>query len=303
MLKTNNFGGYLSPGQKKIFFEEYDRRPAQFAQIFQEVDTENRIGLPVSHLQGFGLWNRGEEGSTIPQSPLQESFLGAIFTERYHKGYSISWELFQDDHEGVLNGTRGNGGSARMLARGLRGTVETVAANVLSNGFTQIGFDGRPLFHAQHPFNAAAGSASGSNLVTGALSATTLRDACRLLRAQRDSSGTMAIGAVPEKLIVHADNEFTARGIMLNNFDTAEAKNNKAETVPNMQIVVMDYLTDARNWFVKAQDIDNLFFVWRERPTFGSEKIQQSMDWFYYGYARFGAGHADWRGLVGSRGV
>ncbi len=62
----------------------------------------------------------------------------------------------------------------------------------------------------------------------------------------------------------------------------------------------MDYL-DQGIWFLQDSSIENLVFYWRERAKFGYERIQNTMDYSFYGYARFGVGYTDWRGLYGAK--
>ena len=62
----------------------------------------------------------------------------------------------------------------------------------------------------------------------------------------------------------------------------------------------MDYL-NAGTWFLKDSSYENLVFYWREKPIFDHIQIQNTMDVKFYGYARFGVGYIDWRGLYGAK--
>ena len=194
-----------------------------------------------------------------------------------------------------------------------------MAANVVKNGFSSNGFDGVPLFSGSHPTNQAAYDASTnpagvvypdtitpqtqSNLITGALTDENLKAALTLLRTQKDDRGT-PIATSGKKLVVSPDWEFTARAL-INSTLQAGTSNNDINTVPQLQLIVWDYLADGdiKPWYVQDDVIDNLTFLWREKPIFDSEKIQNKMDYRFYGYARFAAGYVDWHGLVGSTGV
>ncbi|MDR1100937.1 MAG: Mu-like prophage major head subunit gpT family protein [Clostridiales bacterium] len=298
MLTSTTFGQYLTPGQAKIFYDEFKAVKAQYEELFRTIKSK-RATESIWHVGGFGLWSVNTEGAAITTEDIKQAAGAVIAPKRYDKGYTISWELMQDDPYGVFNGTAGKNGSAKTLGSSLRATVETAAAAVLSNGFTANGYDNKPLFSSTHKYNVNTGTPpTGSNVLEADLTDEGLKEACKMMRAQKDNSGIAPCGAIPDKLIVHPDSEFTARMILNSgvNFNGTVYEKN---SLPNLKIVVMDYLADDTAWFVKARDIDNLLFIWREEPIFNSHGIEKSMDWFFYGYARFAANYGDWRGLVG----
>ena len=114
------------------------------------------------------------------------------------------------------------------------------------------------------------------------------------------------IAASAKQLVVCPELEFTAKAIV-NSILQAGTNNNDVNTIPNLDIVVWDYLSDStgatKPWFVQDTSIDNLKFLRREEPIFDSERIQNKMDYRMFGYTRYDCGYADWRGLVGSKGV
>ena len=93
----------------------------------------------------------------------------------------------------------------------------------------------------------------------------------------------------------------------MNSILQSGTNNNDANTVPNLNIVVWDYLSDStgttKPWFIQDTSLDNLLFLRREEPIFDSERIQKKMDYNMFGYTRYDTGYCDWRGLVGSKGV
>ena len=299
-LTRQNFGDLLTPGQSKIFFDSYNEFDPQYTKIFK-LEKSYKQSETIPHVGSFGLWSANTEGSAIPMEDIEAGTSATFVHKRFDKGYEITWEMLQDDQYGIFKGTAGNGGNARLLGRSLRATVETEAAKVLSDGFTVNGYDGTPLFSAGHKFKSTS-TATHTNLVTGVLNDANLKAACKALRTQKDASGVALIAAVPEKLIVPPDLEFTARALV-NSIQVAGSSLNDANTLPALEVVVLDYLTSPTAWFVQGKGCDNLMFFWREEPYFGSQPVAKKMDWFYYGFARFSCGYADWRGIVGSKGV
>ena len=297
-MTRTNFGELLKPGQRKIFFDSYNNFEPQYTNVFK-LENSNKKEETVLRLGGFGLWEANTEGAEISQDEISEGQKVTFTNKRFDKGYEITWEMVQDDQYGIWKGNVGNGGNAKTLGRSLRATVETEAAKVLDTGFAANGFDGVPLFSTTHPL--IDSTAKASNRLGGELNFANLKTACTMLRKQKDESGAAPIAAVPSKLIVHPDMEYTARSLL----HSAIVPNvdNEVYALPNLSIVVLDYLTNDAAWYVQAKDIDNLIFFWREQPVFGAQPIAKKMDWFYYGYARWSCGYTDWRGIVGSTGA
>lgn len=296
-LNRDNFGELLTPIHRKVFFNAYDELPEQFSKVFETMDMTKKTET-FPHMGAFGLWEENTEGNTINEDEMSQGPTATFTAQRFDKGYEVTWELVQDDLYNVMKGI-GKGGSSKALGMGLHATLETKCADVLNNGFANTGYDSVALFSDSHPL---ADSASlGDNLTTGVLSDATLKNAIILMRDTRDEAN-VRIMAMPKKLIVPPELEFVAKTI-LESKGTAGQLSNDSNTVPNLQLVVLDYLSSATAWFVQAGSIENLKLLWREKPLFDSQKIQKTVDSFMYGYARWTQGYVDWRGLVGSTGA
>lgn len=301
MMTRANFGELMTPIHKKVFFDSYEEVPMKYKNIFR---VEKMTGKTQSypHLGAFGLWKTNTEGNKFNQSDFGEGEVASFEAKRFDNSYELTWELMQDDRYNVMKGI-GKGGSAKGLGRSLRATEETESAKVILNGFANTGYDGKALFAADHPLASSSGTCS--NLIEGALTDENLKKAMTLMRKQVDEAG-IVISANAKQLVVCPELEFTAKAIV-NSILQSGTNNNDVNTIPNLQIVVWDYLNDStgatKPWFIQDTSIDNLLFLRREEPFFGSEKIQAQMDYRMYGYTRFDVGYCDWRGLVGSKGV
>lgn len=300
MLQISNFLDTIAPGQRKIFYDEYNSQPLQCSDIFAN-EKCNYYQYPIRHTGGFGLWETATEGTPIAATDVKQGHGTNIQMVRFSKGYTITHELMEDDQQGVFSGTAGVGGSAKLLGSSLRATVETEAAKVLSSGFDNTGYDTKPLFAIDHKYhqNAISGVPTGSNFLDkAALSGDGIKSACKLMRSTMDNSGVAKVGAIPGQLIVHPDDEFDARSILYTGVNIA-GTSISASTVPTLDLVVLDYLPDNKSYFVRAKNLTNLLLIWREEPTFGTQEVPQTMDLFCFGYTRFAASYGDWRGLVG----
>ncbi|WP_461246261.1 phage major capsid protein [Treponema sp. R6D11] len=296
MLTRSNFGTYLRAGQNKLFNDSYEATPHQFTKLFQQFDIKTKnMGLYLG--KSFSAWSANTEGSPIATEDIEQVALTMIAPKRYDKGYTISYELLQDDEFGVYSGNAGIGGNAKALGRSLYATIETIAANVLSDGFTTPAVNGENLFATNHKPTTPSSTGSKSNKLTVALDEDGLKAAAKMVRSHTDHSGTLPIGAIPKYLIVHPNDEYQARAIL--NPVTLSTLG-LTTSAPNLELVVLDYLANDNAFFVKAGNTENLAFVWRERPTFGSQPVSGSLDWLFYGYTRMAAAAGDWRGIVGS---
>lgn len=300
-LTRSTFGGLLTPVHKKIFFDCYNEKKKQYDKTFK-VDYMEAKEATFPHLGAFGKWMENTEGSDFNKSDISAGKSKVFVAQRYDNSYEVTWELCQDDQYNVFKGA-GKGGSAQKLARGLAATEETKAASVIINGFSIDGYDDTPLFSPAHPL--INSSETCDNVVYGVLNDENLKTALTKMRLQTDEAGVL-VAAHADRLVVHPDWEFTARALVGSTLQAGTDKND-INTIPGLDILVWDYLADDTSgnkiWYIQDGSMDNLLFLWREKPIFDSEKIDNKMDYRFYGYCRFDCGYVDWRGLVGGTGV
>lgn len=299
-LTRSDFGQLLTPVHKKIFFDSYEEKKKQYDKTFK-IDTMDAKEATYPHLGAFGKWNENTEGNDFNLDSVSQGDVATFTAKRFDKSYEVTWELCQDDQYNVFKGA-GKGGSAQKLARGLAATEESHAAKVITDGFDNTGYDGVALFSDAHPLISSTDTCS--NLISGELCDQKLKEALTKMRLQQDEAGVL-VAAHGDRLVVHPDWEFTARALVGSTLQ-AGTNNNDINTLPSMEVLVWDYLADdedSKIWYVQDSSMDNLMFLWREKPIFDSEKIDNKMDYRFYGYCRFDCGYVDWRGLVGSMGV
>ena len=301
MMTRSNFAEVLTPIHKKIFFDSYNEVPMIYKGIFRTEKMDMKT-QSYPHLGAFGLWQENTEGSKFNHDKFDEGEKAVFEAIRFDKAYQLTWELVQDDLYNVFKGI-GKGGSAKGLGRSLRATEETETANVITAGFSNVGYDGKALFATDHPL--INSSSTCSNLIEGPLTDESLKAALTMMGLQKDEAG-IPIVAQAKQLVVCPELEFTAKAIV-NSILQSGTNNNDVNTVPNLNIVVWPYLSDptglTKPWFIQDTTLDNLLFLRREEPIFDSERIQDQMDYNMFGYTRFDVGYCDWRGLVGSLGI
>ena len=294
-ISRDNFGELLTPIHKKIIWDAYRSKPEQYSNLFKS-DTANQKTVSYPHLGGFGMWSTNTEGNVINEDTMSQGDVATFEPVRYDKGYSITWEMVQDDLYNVMKGL-GKGGTAKALGRGLQTTKETVAANVINNGFSNVGYDGVSLFNSAHPLIDSA--STGSNLITGALTDSNLKDALVAFKKTPDEAGLKVI-SMADKMFIASNLEFTAKTI-LRSSGPANELSNDSNTLPSLGLVMMDYIDDDM-WGLKDSSFDNLLWLWWNKPLFDSQPIQKTVDHFVFGYSRFDGGYVDWRGIAASLG-
>lgn len=292
----------LEPGLRKIFFETWKEVEPQYNKVFNVLNSRKHAEHDIS-LTGFGPWEpRTSEISEVPYDDPMEGFEVSYTHTEFLKGFKVSRAMVDDELYNQINKLPKN------LARAGRARVETDAANVLNNGFTNAGYDGEPLFSTEHPIVRTGGK--GSNLIEVSdvsspedlLNEDTVNEALLLARQTTDDAG-LKIVVRPKKLIVPPNLEPQAQRIVnsaqrpgtdLNDINTVKSK---------LQIVVMDYLTNTNAFFLADDDVHELNFFWRVRPEFKSEEEFDTLEAKYRGYMRYSCGYSNWRGIIGVRAV
>lgn len=142
--------------------------------------------------------------------------------------------------------------------------LDLLAANILNGSFgTTYGtsYDGQNLIDTDH--TTIAGGASQSNLVTGALSATTLDLAFRRFGEFVDEEG-LPMPRVPKTLTVGYQNREVARKLLGQDaLATGETNMNKGI----LDLVISPYITGT-NWFVTVADSAAIVIHVKKRPIF-----------------------------------
>jgi phage major head subunit gpT-like protein len=295
-MNRSNFGELLTPVHKKVFFNEYEGLEKQYTKVATVYDM-NKAKDTFPHMGALGMWDENNEGNTINETEINEGFTATLEPIRYDQGYEVTWELVRDDLYNVMKGL-GNKGSASGLAYGLQARVESSVADVINNGFGNVGYDGTALFSDSHPL--ADTATSGDNLITGALDTTNLKLGLTAMREQINPAG-LKIMARAKELITGPDLEFTALEITQSTLQAHEESNTK-NVIQGLSPIVLDYVT-GDTWVLRDPRFQNITLGWRDKPMFDSYQIPKTVDWFYFGYARFVASYVHYLGLVGSAGA
>jgi len=182
-----------------VFFQqfEYDSSTPGIATantgvIFKPVTTEHAAYIGEIN-KATGLWNKVSEVQTVPTSNPAVRNKYTIYVQDFADSIEISKDLFDDNMHGVW------AEDVKQFAFMARVTQDQNAFQLFVNAFTTtLTADGVAFISASHPL---IGGGTVSNVISGALSDTTINNAIVALREQKNQAGVI-LGGVPSILLV-----------------------------------------------------------------------------------------------------
>jgi hypothetical protein len=179
-----------------------------------------------------GFWSQVGEIQQVPQGTPQVTNKYTIYIKDYAESMPISKDLFDDNMHQVWSQ------NVREFARAARLTQDNNAFDLYRKAFTTtLTADGVSWINAAHPL---IGGGTQSNLITGALSNTTLNSGMVALRTQKDQAGKV-IGGIPKYLVVPP--ELYMRGVQENESALVADDANNALNVWRSAYGIMIYST------------------------------------------------------------
>lgn len=304
----------LEPKIRKVFYETYKEVPEQYSKVYKihsskkAKETDYGLGAMSAWAEfGSTAGTYGTNGSVkdgsgnaianMPVVPYEvvPPGLERVYTHKeFAKGFMVERKFIDDEQYGVIEKM------SKDLARAGRYKVETDAASLFNNGFSANGYDNKPLFSDAHPL--LNGTGTGSNIISGALSDTTLKEASTLMRQQVDEAGKL-IQLNPDTLIVPPELEWLAYELVYSSNKPGTDFNDINSMKGRYKVVVWDFLTSDTAWFLLDSKRHELNFFWRVKPEFGREKDFDTFVSKWKGYMRYSFGYSDYRGVVGSTGL
>jgi hypothetical protein len=278
----------LEPGLNALFGLEYNRYDNEHAEIFTSESSDRAFEEEVM-LTGFAGAAIKQEGAGVQFDQASEAYTSRYTHNTIALAFAITEEAIEDNLYDRLASRY-----TRALARSMSQTKQTIAANVLNNGFdsTYTGGDGVQLLANNHPL--ANGGTFSNILATAAdLNETSLEQSLIDIAGFVDERG-LKIALQGKKLIIPKELQFTAERVLRSPLRTSTSDND-INAMLNMGMVPEGYrvnhfltdtdafflLTDAPNGlknFVRSPiktaiegdfDTGNVRFKARERYSFG----------------------------------
>jgi phage major head subunit gpT-like protein len=297
--ESTNFSELLEPGLRRIYGDSYKEYPEEYSKIFS-VETSTRAWEESLSMAGLGLVPTKPEGQGITYDDPIQGPTHQITHSTYGKGFIVTREMFEDDlYKKIRN-------LPKALARSVRMTIETTAANVYNNAFdatVATGADGKELCATDHVL--LAGGSYKNELTTAAdFDTTSLEQALIDIANMVDDRGLL-IHARPVKLVHPTELDWQVKKVLQSEKDPDSANNAINPAVGSFSggIILNHYLTDPDAWFIITDVPNGPVFYWRRRPAFSKDNDFDTENAKWKTTYRMSVGWDDPRGLFGSPGV
>ena len=303
-LSAGNFADLLKPGLKSIFDIAMSSPPDMLNTLFS-VESSTRF---EEQYQGMGaLGTVPVFDGSVPYHDFDAGYRTDIRNYEMAMGIQGERRLADDDQYNQINRRAGN------MASAFNNTIETDAANVFINAFTDSGTnrmgastngaDGVALLSTAHPDSPANTNSTQSNEGTYALTIDNLDTTRQNMRNFKDDKGNL-LGGNLNTLLVPPELERTATQLVNQRaiYEPGSAQYDVNMFSGRFNLIVWDRLTDSNAWFLMDSVLmkQHLIWQWRIRPEFSQSEDFDGITAKYRGYMRYGIGWTDWRFIYGN---
>ena len=303
-LTSGNFADQLKPGLKSIFDIAMSSPPNMVDTLFS-IESSTRF---EESYQGMGaLGTVPVFDGTIAYHDFDAGYRTDIRNYEMAMGIAVERRLVDDDQYNQINRRASN------MASAFNNTIETDAANVFINAFTDSGTnrlgdstngaDGVALLSTAHPDSPANTNSTQSNEGTYALTIDNLDTTRQNMRNFKDDKGNL-LGVNPNTLLVPPELERTATQLVNQRaiYEPGSAQYDVNMFSGRFNLIVWDRLTDSNAWFLMDSVLmkQHLIWQWRIRPEFSQSEDFDGITAKYRGYMRYGIGWTDWRWIYGN---
>ena len=291
----------LEPGLNALFGLEYNRYDNEHAEIFTSESSDRAFEEEVM-LTGFAGAAIKQEGAGVQFDQASEAYTSRYTHNTIALAFAITEEAIEDNLYDRLASRY-----TRALARSMSQTKQTIAANVLNNGFdsTYTGGDGVQLLANNHPL--ANGSTFSNILATAAdLNETSLEQSLIDIAGFVDERG-LKIALQGRKLIIPKELQFTAERVLRSPLRTSTSDND-INAMLNMGMVpegyrVNHFLTDTDAFFVLTDAPNGLKNFVRSPIKTAIEGDFDTGNVRFKARERYSFGWSDPRGIFGTPGA
>ena len=293
----------LEPGLNALFGLEYNRYDNEHAEIFT-TETSDRAFEEEVMLTGFAGAAIKQEGAGVQFDQASEAYTSRYTHQTIALAFAITEEAIEDNLYDRLASRY-----TRALARSMSQTKQTIAANVLNNGFDTSGSynggDGVSMLNASHPL--ANGGTFSNILATAAdLNETSLEQSLIDIAGFVDERG-LKIALQGRKLIIPKELQFTAERVLKSPLRTATADND-INAMMNMGMIpegyrVNHFLTDTDAFFIITDAPNGLKEFVRSPIKTAIEGDFDTGNVRFKARERYSFGWSDPRGIFGTPGA
>ena len=299
-ITTGNFAKALWPGVNSWYGQSYNDFKTAYTDVFTTHKSKRAWEEDVL-VSSFGLAFQKNEGAAVQYDTERQGFTTRYTHVDYALGFVITKNMVADDLYGIVGPRR-----SKALARSLRQTKETVAANVLNRAFTSgyTGGDGSILCVSSHA-NVAGGTWSNVISTAADISEAALEQAVIDMGKWTDDRG-LKIAVRPKKIVVPVDLDFDVNKIMKTEYqvDTANNTVNLVRSRFPSGVAINHYLTDTDAWFIlTSEDQNGLKHFERAADSFDMDNDFDTSNAKFKAESRYSFGWTDPRAIYGSAGA
>jgi hypothetical protein len=293
----------LEPGLNALFGLEYNRYDNEHAEIFTSESSDRAFEEEVM-LTGFAGAAIKQEGAGVQFDQASEAYTSRYTHNTIALAFAITEEAIEDNLYDRLASRY-----TRALARSMSQTKQTIAANILNNGFDTSGSynggDGVSLLNASHPL--ANGSTFSNILATAAdLNETSLEQSLIDIAGFVDERG-LKIALQGRKLIIPKELQFTAERVLRSPLRTSTSDND-INAMLNMGMIpegyrINHFLTDTDAFFIITDAPNGLKNFVRSPIKTAIEGDFDTGNVRFKARERYSFGWSDPRGIFGTPGA
>jgi hypothetical protein len=302
-LTSGNFADLLKPGLRRIFDIAMSRPRPMMEMLFgQEVSTRYE-----EQYQGMGAQGLVPPfDGTVPYHDFDAGYRTDIRNYEFAMGMQVERRLVDDDQFNQIMRRASN------MADSFNTSIETDAASIFANGFTDSGTnrmgastnggDGVGLLSTAHPHGPANTNNTQANEATLALNIDNLDTTRQAMRNFTDDKDQL-LGVNPDILLVPPELERDATQLVNERaiYEPGSAQYDVNMFAGRFRPVVWDRLTDGNAWFLIDSVLmkQHLIWQWRIKPEFAEAEDFDGLTAKFRGYMRYGIGWTDWRWIYG----
>jgi hypothetical protein len=291
----------LEPGLNALFGLEYNRYDNEHAEIFTSESSDRAFEEEVM-LTGFAGAAIKQEGAGVQFDQASEAYTSRYTHNTIALAFAITEEAIEDNLYDRLASRY-----TRALARSMSQTKQTIAANVLNNGFDSnyTGGDGVQLLASTHPL--ANGGTFSNILATAAdLNETSLEQSLIDIAGFVDERG-LKIALQGRKLIIPKELQFTAERVLRSPLRTSTSDND-INAMLNMGMIpegyrINHFLTDTDAFFIITDAPNGLKNFVRSPIKTAIEGDFDTGNVRFKARERYSFGWSDPRGIFGTPGA
>lgn len=293
------FAQLLAPALHDVIYEDLDSHVEEFSQTFNVASSSRAYEEDVL-LAGLGQVPVKPEGEVIRMDDPIQGGSYRYTHQSYALGFQVTREMWTDDQYGIMKRVSGD------FAASIKQTIESTAANILTNGFTAstgtITIDGVTLYNTAHPL-LGGGTYSNRASTDISLSVSGLQEIILLFEKMVNERGLLKM-SIPETLLIPPELQYTA-GEILNSAYKPNTGNNDVNVMQGrLEPSINHYLTLSTAWYVFGKKSSHhLKFFWREQPQFDNQDDFFTKGANFSTFFRFSVGATYWHGTAASRGA